>query len=234
MLVAMASLAAAASPTSAPLTFERDIRPILKANCFHCHGEDGKTKGGLDARLKHLLATGGEHGPAIVPGKPDKSRLFTLVRDGEMPKSERKLSKEQIELIRLWIAGGAKVARTEPAKPGAADQFTPEEREHWAFQAVRRPPVPEIRNSQFAIRNSIDAFLAQKLAAAKLTFSPPADRATLIRRASFDLLGLPPSPEEVDAFVKDTAPDAFEKLLDRLLASPHYGERWGRHWLDVA
>ncbi|NBR84170.1 MAG: DUF1553 domain-containing protein [Verrucomicrobia bacterium] len=230
----MASLAAAASPTSAPLTFERDIRPILKANCFHCHGEDGKTKGGLDARLKHLLATGGEHGPAIVPGKPDKSRLFTLVRDGEMPKSERKLSKEQIELIRLWIAGGAKVARTEPAKPGAADQFTPEEREHWAFQAVRRPPVPEIRNSQFAIRNSIDAFLAQKLAAAKLTFSPPADRATLIRRASFDLLGLPPSPEEVDAFVKDTAPDAFEKLLDRLLASPHYGERWGRHWLDVA
>ncbi len=234
-LLTTASLSAAPKPAApAALTFEKDIRPILKANCFTCHGEGEKIKGGLDVRLKHLIAKGGEHGAAIVPGKPEKSPLFTLVRDGEMPKSEKKLSKEQVEVIRQWIAGGAKVARTEPAKPGAADEFTPEERGHWAFQPVRRPAVPSIVNGQSSIGNPIDAFLLQKLTAAKLTFSPPADRATLIRRASFDLLGLPPSPEEVDAFVKDTSPDAYEKLLDRLLASPHYGERWGRHWLDVA
>ncbi|KAF0178707.1 MAG: hypothetical protein FD161_1751 [Limisphaerales bacterium] len=227
--------AAAAKPAATgPLTFEKDIRPILKANCFHCHGEEGKTKGGLDARLRHLIAKGGESGPAIVPGKPDKSRLFTMVRDGEMPQSERKLSKEQVELIRQWIAGGAKVARVEPAKPGAADDFTPEERAHWAFQPVKRPAVPSIGNRQSQIGNPINAFLLQKLAAQKLTFSPPADRATLIRRANFDLLGLPPSPADVEAFEKDTSPDAYEKLLDRLLASPHYGERWGRHWLDIA
>ncbi len=236
------------------LTFEKDIRPILKANCFHCHGDEGKVKGGLDVRLRHLIAKGGEQGAAIVPGKPEKSLLFTMVRDGEMPKSEKKLSKEQVELVRQWIAGGAKVARTEPAKPGAADEFTPEEREHWAYQPVRRPQIPVISKEVISSQpggaqgksappstpalitnySPIDAFLLQKLTAAKLTFSPPADRATLIRRASFDLHGLPPSPEEVDAFVKDESPDAYAKLLDRLLASPHYGERWGRHWLDVA
>ncbi|PHX94851.1 MAG: hypothetical protein CK546_05615 [Pedosphaera sp.] len=235
MCLAATSLVAAPKPVaSGPLTFEKDIRPILKANCFTCHGEGEKLKGGLDARLRHLLAKGGEHGAAIIPGKPEKSPLFTLVRDGEMPKSEKKLSKEQVEVIRQWIAGGAKVARTEPAKPAAADEFTPEERAHWAFQAVRRPAVPAISGQRSAVSNPIDAFVLQKLAAAKLTFSPPADRATLIRRASFDLLGLPPSPEEVEAFEKDASPDAYEKLLDRLLASPHYGERWGRHWLDIA
>jgi mono/diheme cytochrome c family protein len=236
-ILATSSLVAApaAKPAaSAALTFEKDIRPILKANCFHCHGEEEKVKGGLDVRLRHLIAKGGESGPAIVPGKPEKSRLFTMVRDGEMPKSEKKLSPAQVEVIRQWIAGGAKVARAEPAKPGAADDFTPEERAHWAFQPVKRPAVPSIANRQSPIANPIDAFLLQKLAAAKLTFSAPADRATLIRRASFDLLGLPPSPAEVEAFEKDTSPDAYEKLLDRLLASPHYGERWGRHWLDIA
>ncbi|MFA6546227.1 MAG: DUF1549 domain-containing protein, partial [Limisphaerales bacterium] len=233
-VLAAVSLTAATRPPTGPLTFEKDIRPILKANCFHCHGEEGKLKGGLDVRLRHLIAKGGEQGPAIVPGKPEKSRLFAFIRDGEMPKSERKLSKEQVELIRRWIAGGAKVARVEPATPGAADDFTPEERAHWAFQPVKRPPVPQIGNRQSAITNPIDAFLLQKLASQKLTFSAPADRATLIRRASFDLLGLPPPPDEVDAFVNDKSSDAYEKLLDRLLASPHYGERWGRHWLDVA
>ncbi len=253
-------MAAPAAKTAAtgPLTFEKDIRPILKANCFHCHGEEGKTKGGLDVRLRHLIAKGGEQGAAIVPGKAEKSLLFTMVRDGEMPKGQgKKLPPEKIELLRQWIAGGAKVARAEPAKPGAADEFTPEERAHWAFQPVKRPEVPSIQSSVFSNQSGkersgsqlntenwplktgskphpIDAFIGQKLAAAKLSFSPPADRATLIRRANFDLLGLPPSPAEVEAFEKDTSPDAYEKLLDRLLASPHYGERWGRHWLDIA
>jgi len=252
--LAAGALVAAPAPKPAALTFEKDIRPILKANCFHCHGEEEKVKGGLDVRLRHLIARGGESGPAIVPGKPDKSRLFTMVRDGEMPQSEKKLSPAQVEVIRQWIAGGAKVARAEPAKPGAADDFTPEERAHWAFQPVKRPQVPVISKEVVSNQSSgargtrsplntpslitnyspIDAFLLQKLAAQKLTFSPPADRATLIRRASFDLLGLPPSPAEVEAFEKDASPDAYEKLLDRLLASPHYGERWGRHWLDIA
>ncbi len=235
MVLAAVSLGAATKPAPpGPLTFEKDIRPILKANCFTCHGEEGKLKSGLDVRLRHLIVKGGEKGPAIVPGKPEQSRLFMFVRDGEMPKVETKLTKAQVELIRQWIAGGAKVARAEPATPGAADEFTPEERAHWAFQPVKRPAVPSFGGRQSATTNPVDAFLLQKLAAAKLTFSPPADRATLIRRASFDLLGLPPSPEEVDAFVNDKSPDAYEKLLDRLLASPHYGERWGRHWLDVA
>ena len=116
-------MAAPAAKTAAtgPLTFEKDIRPILKANCFHCHGEEGKTKGGLDVRLRHLIAKGGEQGAAIVPGKPEKSLLFTMVRDGEMPKGEgKKLPPEKVELLRQWIAGGAKVARAEPAKPGGA------------------------------------------------------------------------------------------------------------------
>jgi len=234
-LVAGALVAAPAPKPAAagPLTFEKDIRPILKANCLHCHGEEEQVKGGLDVRLRHLIAKGGEHGPAIVPGNPEKSRLFTMVRDGEMPKGEnKKLPADKIELLRQWILGGAKVARVEPAKPGAADDFTPEERAHWAFQPVKRPPVPSVQSS--AAPHAVDAFIGQKLAAAKLAFSPSADRATLIRRASFDLLGLPPSPAEVEAFEKDTSPDAYEKLLDRLLASPHYGERWGRHWLDIA
>jgi cytochrome c553 len=237
-ILATSSLTAApaAKPlATGPLTFEKDIRPILKANCFHCHGEEGKMKGGLDVRLRHLIAKGGEQGAAIVPGKPEKSLLFTMVRDGEMPKGEgKKLPPEKVELLRQWIAGGAKVARAEPAKPGAADEFTPEERAHWAFQAVKRPAVPAISGQRSAVSHPIDAFLLQKLAAQKLNFSAPADRATLIRRASFDLLGLPPSPTEVEAFEKDTSPDAYEKVLDRLLASPHYGERWGRHWLDIA
>ena len=259
-LSASSLLAAPATKPAAPaeLTFERDIRPILKANCFHCHGDEEKVKGGLDVRLRHLIAKGGESGPALVPGKPEKSRLFTLVRDGEMPKGEnKKLPQEKIELLRRWIEGGAKVARAEPAKPGAADDFTPEERAHWAFQPVKRPAVPSIQSSVFSNQSGggrsgsplntehwslntaskphpIDAFIGQKLAAAKLTFAPPADRATLIRRASLDLLGLPPSPAEVEAFEKDASPDAYEKLLDRLLTSPHYGERWGRHWLDIA
>ncbi len=263
-LLAATSLSAATVPAAATpkapvaLTFEKDIRPILKANCFHCHGDEGKIKGGLDVRLRHLIAKGGEQGAAIVPGKPEQSLLFTMVRDGEMPKGEgKKLPPEKVELLRQWIAGGAKVARAEPARPGAADDFTPEERAHWAYQPVKRPAIPSVQYSVFSVQSGngrtgsplntenwslntaskphpIDAFIGQKLTAAKLTFSPPAERATLIRRASYDLLGLPPSPEEVEAFVKDTAPDAYTKLLDRLLASPHYGERWGRHWLDVA
>jgi hypothetical protein len=213
--------------------FEKDIRPILKAHCFDCHGEGEKLKGGLDLRLRRLMLKGGDEGPVIVPGKPDRSRLFKLVHSGEMPKREKKLTREQIELIKQWIATGAKTARPEPAELARGSVITEEERAFWSFQPIRRPVIPKTRPKDRA-RTPIDAFLMPSLAKQKLGFSPDAEKVTLLRRACFDLIGLPPTPAETEAFLADTATDAYERLIDRLLDSPHYGERWGRHWLDVA
>ncbi len=233
------ALAALQSPqlAGAELTFEKDIRPILKANCFQCHGEDGETKGGLDVRLRRFLVKGGEDGPAIVPGRPLESKMFQLVSEGEMPKGKKHLAEKDIATIGRWIEQGARTARPEPEKLGPEFAFTDEERAWWAFQPVRKPAVPPVSNPQSPISNPIDAFLAVKLAEKGLTFAPEADPATLIRRATFDLTGLPPTPEEVDAFVAASLRNsdaAVHTLIDRLLASPRYGERWGRHWLDVA
>ncbi|MEW6302914.1 MAG: DUF1553 domain-containing protein [Verrucomicrobiota bacterium] len=223
----------AGKPSDKSLNFEKDIRPLLKAHCFHCHGEGEKLKGGLDLRLQRLMVKGGDEGPAIVPGKPDQSLVYTLVRDGEMPKGEKKLTTAEADLIRRWIAAGAKTARPEPVELGNGPHFTEEEKSFWLWQPVKRPEVPRLRKSD-PIRTPVDAFLLATLKEKKLSFSPEADKLTLIRRVTFDLIGLPPSPEEVDAFLADKSSDAYEKLIDRLLASPHYGERWGRHWLDIA
>lgn len=223
--------AGAVVPAPAP-TFEKDVRPILKAHCFHCHGED-RTKGGLDVRLVSLLLDGGGTGPAIVPGKPADSLLLDLVRKGEMPKSGKHLTAQEIATIERWIAAGAKTARPEPKDPSDA-WITEEDRANWAFQPVTAPPpVPDVPAEAHA-RNPIDAFLFQKLHEKHLTFSPEADRRTLIRRLSFDLTGLPPSPTELQTALDDPSPDWYERLVDRLLASPHYAEHWARHWLDVA
>ncbi|MFP6903292.1 MAG: PSD1 and planctomycete cytochrome C domain-containing protein [Verrucomicrobiia bacterium] len=211
----------------APVLFEKDIRPILKAHCFQCHGEDGKEKGDLDVRLRRLLLEGGEHGAAIVVGQPRKSRLYQFVRDGKMPKGQANLSAHDLALIRDWIAQGAKTARPEPEDPDAA-LITEEERNFWAFQPIKNPTVPK------GAKHPIDAFLLRALKAKGLDFSKSADKRTLIRRATFDLIGLPPSRAEIKKFIEDKSPDAYAKLIDRLLASPRYGERWGRHWLDVA
>ena len=224
--------AADKAASKAPPTFESDVRPILKAHCFTCHGEGEKLKGGLDVRLRHLIAKGGGEGPAIVPGKPEQSLLFKQVRDGEMPKGDRKLTPEQVALIGKWIAAGAKTEKEEP-KEIAGYHITDAERKFWVFQPMKRPPVPASKAGE-RVSTPIDAFLLAKLRGQKLAFAPEADRATLIRRASFDLTGLPPAPEEVAEFLADKSPTAYERMLDRLLASPHYGERWGRHWLDVA
>jgi mono/diheme cytochrome c family protein len=248
-------LLAGANAYAAVPTFEKDIRPILKTNCFLCHGEDGETKGGLDVRLARFIVKGGEHGPAIVPGDAAKSRLLDRIKKGEMPKGKARLKDAQIAIIEQWIAAGAKTARVEPEKLGPEFAFTDEERGWWAFQPIRRATV---HGSQFPVpgsqagkgletavkpgpgtANAIDAFIAEKLAQNNLTFSSEASPATFIRRATFDLTGLPPKPEEVAAFeneVRDTkgARRAYEQLIDRLLASPAYGERWGRRWLDVA
>src|SRR6266550_8919973 len=206
----------ASSPVfpAVPPMFEKDIRPILKAHCFECHGEGEKLKGGLDLRLRRFMLKGGDDGPVIVPGKPDRSLLFKLVHSGEMPKRDKKLTREQVALIKQWIATGAKTARPEPAELGKGGGITEEERAFWSFQPVRPPKIPGTKPKDRA-RTPIDAFLVVSLAKQKLSFSPDAEKITLLRRACFDLTGLPPTPAEVDAFLADAASNAYEKLIDR-------------------
>jgi hypothetical protein len=225
-------IAAEPRKRASALTFEKDIRPILKANCFDCHGE-GETRGDLDLRLKRLMVAGGKSGPAIVPGKPSRSHLVELIRRGEMPKREKKLTAQEITTIERWIDAGAKTARTEPVELPHGMTITEEEREHWSFQPVRSPDVPKVKSKDRG-RTPIDAFVLAALKAKRLGFSPDAEKVTLLRRVSFDLTGLPPSPEEVARFLADDSPDAYDREVDRLLGSPHYGERWARHWLDAA
>lgn len=179
------------------------------------------------------MAAGGESGPAIVPGNRDESLLYARVSAGEMPPTDHKLTAEQIESIGRWIDAGAITKRDEPEQLAGGVGITPEDREHWAFRPVERPHVPAIEGA-LAAKHPIDAFLNESLAAAGITPTGPAEKLTLLLRAQFDLTGLPPTLDEAATFMNDTAPDAYERLLDRLLASPQYGERWGRHWLDVA
>ena len=212
--------------------FETKVRPVLFAQCLGCHGETRQTAGlRLDSR--EAMLKGGQRGPAIVPGKPDDSLLVRAIRhvgDVRMPPGQR-LKPEEIEAIAAWIAAGAPW----PAAPQAANAgpVTPLHRRHWAFQPIRRVAPPPVRNRAW-VRNEIDRFILAELEKRGLSPAPPADRRTLIRRATLDLTGLPPTPQEVAAFLADRSPDAWEKVIDRLLASPQYGERWARHWLDVA
>ncbi|MHC4879224.1 MAG: PSD1 and planctomycete cytochrome C domain-containing protein [Planctomycetota bacterium] len=231
-----ADTAESSATSSKQLTFERDVRPILKARCFHCHGEEEEVEGSLDVRLRRFLAKGGDSGPAIVPGKPDESPLVKRIRSGEMPPVEdesKKVTASELRIIEEWIKQGATTARPEPETLTDADLITEEERSFWSFQPVRRPTVPVVSHAD-RVRTPIDAFVLRKLEAEGFSLSPDTDRVTLLRRVSFDLLGLPPSPEMVQQFVEDDSPDAYERMVDRLLASPDYGDRWGRHWLDVA
>ena len=234
IFIILTGIASAVLGAAQEVIFEKDVRPILKAHCTHCHGEEGKPKGGVDLRLRRFMdkeLDGGLH--VLVPGQPDKSEMILLVREGEMPRKGKKLSGEQISILERWVAQGAKTARPEPATlpPGAF--IAEDDREFWSFKPITRPAVPEIENAA-RVRTPIDAFVLAKLRAQGLDFAPDADKATLIRRVTLDLTGLPPTPAEADAFVNDTAPDAYEKVVDRLLASATYGERWARHWLDVA
>lgn len=232
-----------------PPVFERDVRPIFKAWCLDCHGSGEELSGGLDLRLRRFAVSGGDSGPAIVPGSPEESLLLARLRAGEMPPTKKKVPPEQIAVIEAWIAHQAPTLRDEPESLPPGIDITPEERAFWAFQPIRRPEMPQLENTVPApapssgppvpgqpdvVRTPIDAFILARLRAEGLSMAPEADRLSLLRRASFDLLGLPPTPEEIEAFLHDPAPDAYEAMLDRLLASPHYGERWARHWLDVA
>ncbi|MFV0443056.1 MAG: PSD1 and planctomycete cytochrome C domain-containing protein [Planctomycetaceae bacterium] len=232
-LVALVTCRALVAANADELVYERDVRPILKAACFHCHGEGGQNEGGLDLRLVRLMQTGGDSGAAVVPGQSAESLLFQRVRDGEMPPEEsHRLTALQTETIARWIDSGAKTARAEPASP---DGFvaTEEERAHWAYRPLLRPKVPAVQHRD-RLRTPIDAFVLAKLEADGFQYSDEAPSATVVRRLKLDLLGLPPDHAELNALADSTAPDAYEQLVDDWLASPHYGERWGRHWLDVA
>jgi hypothetical protein len=215
------------------LTFQRDIRPLLKAHCWQCHGEEAELAGSLDLRLARFMSTGGDSGPAVVAGDSAESLLVQRIASGEMPPGDVKMPAEELERITRWIDQGAKTSRPEPETLAVGDIFTDEDREHWAFQPVARPPVPTTP-ADAQVQTPVDAFLWSRLQKHSLAFSPLADRATLIRRLMFDLTGLPPSAEAVAAFEADTSPAAYQRLVDQLLSSPAYGERWGRHWLDVA
>lgn len=229
----IATSAGAAEPASDSLTFEKNIWPIFRAHCFDCHGADEAKKGNLDLRLVRFMVTGGDIGTALVPGKPDESLIVERIRKGQMPPGESKVSPAELQTIEKWIAQGAATVRPEPESIPAGLGITPEEREFWAFQPIVRPSVPPYGAAD-AVRNAIDAFLLAEMKAKGLTFSPEADKLTLMRRVYFDLIGLPPAPAEIEKFLADTAPDAYDRMVASLLDSPRYGERWARHWLDIA
>jgi len=242
IVMAWASLAFADSKTSPPELPPADAMTLLETHCVKCHGGE-KTKGGLNLLTRDALLRGGENGPVILPDKPDQSPLLQSIRheiDPPMPHKEKKLSDAAIAQFASWVKAGAPYTRaltkgtTDASSRPVVFTVSDADRAHWAFQPVKRPSPPSIANSQSSIHNPIDAFILAKLQSNGLKFSPPANRQTLIRRVTFDLIGLPPTAAEIDAFVNDNTSDAYAKLIDRLLASPHYGERWGRHWLDLA
>lgn len=212
--------------------FDRDVRPILRASCTHCHGEEEDVAGGVDLRLHRRLLQQTASGEAIVvPGQPEASLLIRVIESGEMPQEGRPVSAAHLDLLRRWVAGGAPGGGPEPENLPPGPYFAATEKAHWAFQPVTRPAVPPSRSQR--VRNEVDAFLSVQLAARGLDFAADADRRGLIRRLFLDLTGLPPTPEEIEVFLADTSPDAYERLVDRLLESPAYGERWARHWLDI-
>jgi cytochrome c553 len=219
--------------------FEKKIRPLLVERCYSCHG-NGKQKGGLSLVSRESLLKGGESGPVVVPGHPEQSRIVEVIRyekDTRMP-PKGKLPDDAIADLIAWIEQGAPWPPT-PAPSGDAplrqrgDTITAEDRAFWSFQPIGDPPLPTVRDAAWA-KKPLDRFVLARLEAEGLRPVRAADKHTLLRRTTFDLTGLPPTPGEIDAFLADEAPDAFARVVDRLLASPHYGERWSRHWLDIA
>jgi cytochrome c553 len=236
---ALAGMALAAPPQAAAPAgssenaafFETSIRPLLSASCYSCHGKDAAL-GGLRLDSRAFLLKGGATGPAIVPGDPAKSLLITAVHQSgalKMPQGGR-LKPEEIAELENWIRMGAPWPETAAAAPMVGG---PGAMSFWSLQPIRKPAIPKVRRAAWA-KTPVDAFILAKLEAKGLTPAPAADKRTLLRRVSFDLTGLPPTPAEADAFLNDHAPNAYEKVVDRLLSSPRYGERWGRMWLDVA
>ncbi len=238
MLCLTTGIAGAAAPTDADKIafFEKTIRPLLINRCYECHSvESGKNKGGLRIDSRDAILKGGDNGPALIAGNPEKSRIIESVRyhnqDLQMP-PKGAMPAAEVKALEEWVKMGAPDPREAVAD---AKQHAPRVidiaagSKHWAFRPIANPKVPAVK-----AENPIDAFIIEKLTEKGLSLAAPADKRTLIRRATFDLTGLPPTPDEVEAFLADKSPDAFAKVVDRLLRSPHYGEKWGRHWLDVA
>jgi mono/diheme cytochrome c family protein len=214
-----------------PIDYLRDVKPVFAKHCVQCHGP-AKQRADLRLDTAAQLMEGGNSGAAILPGKSAASRLIravTGVKDVKVmpPENRPRLNPREIATLKAWIDQGAKAPQKEDVASAG------ETSSHWAFKRPVRVPLPKVRAERW-VKNPIDRFILARLEKEAIVPSPAADRATLIRRLSLDLLGLPPSPTDVAAFVNDTAPDAYEKLVDRLLDSPHYGERWARHWLDLA
>jgi hypothetical protein len=236
--LSMAKVRAAEPDDAAVAFFEKQVRPLLVEQCHACHSTKAKkTRGGLALDRRDSILEGGDSGAAVVPGKPEQSLLLTAVRgtnaELQMP-PKGKLRPQQIAVLEKWIRDGA--VYPEGAKTATApgnDPASHEARQFWSFQPLRQHPRPAVRNADWP-QQPIDWFLLAAMEQRKLSPSAPADRHMLIRRASFDLTGLPPTPEEVETFLDDTRTDAYPRLIDRLLESPHYGERWARYWLDHA
>jgi Protein of unknown function (DUF1553)/Protein of unknown function (DUF1549)/Planctomycete cytochrome C len=233
-----------ATPTAAPTPaqlqfFEKQVRPVLVEHCYECHSAGAKKiKGGLRLDSRQAVLRGGDSGPAVEPGEPEKSLLVRAVTyadpELQMP-PEHKLSRREIDALAEWVRMGVPDPRDDPkgiAPRAPAGAVSDEARKWWSFQPVRDVEPPHVRNEGW-VRGEIDQFVLAKLEANGMKPAPPADKRTLLRRVTFDLTGLPPKPEEIEAFVADESPGALAKVADRLLASPAYGERWGRHWLDV-
>lgn len=228
----IAAVACASGPTVAraeAVDFERDVQPLLEANCFECHGPD-EQEGGLRLDARASVFNGGDTGPAVEPGSAADSLLIERIRaadeDERMPQDADPLDAEEIALLERWIEQGA-------AWPEGVGAVVADPRSHWAYTAPERPALPPIRDSAWP-RNEIDRFVLARIEAAGWTPAPEAERARLLRRVYLDLTGLPPGIREIDAFLADRSPDAYEKVVERLLASPHYGERWAVPWLDAA
>jgi hypothetical protein len=222
--------------------FEEKVRPILSEHCYKCHSHaNGKARGELTLDTRDGMLKGGESGKVIVPGKPEQSSLIRAVSytDSDLqmppPKDGGKLSGEQIRILTEWVKMGAPDPRTGKVETAdATGKLAPSDPwKHWTFQPVVKPPEPSVADRSW-VRHPIDAFVLQKLEQNGLKPNPPAARETWLRRVTYDLTGLPPSPADLESFLRDTSPRAKEKVVDRLLASPQYGERWGRHWLDTA
>jgi cytochrome c553 len=216
--------------------FGREVLPILQANCFKCHGDQG-VKGRLSLFSRAAMLKGGASGPAILLERPDESRLLKAINhqdDLAMPPGG-KLTQKEITILTRWVKDGAPWPDHIVAKMPATERglkITQEDRAYWAYQPVKRPAVPAVKEKAW-VRNPIDAFILAKLEGKDLAAASPADRLALARRLYYDVIGLPPTPEEIDAFIGDKADDAYERLIDKLLDRPQYGEKWARHWLDI-
>ena len=227
LLLAVLALPAATQAAD-PVDYRKDVRPIFQQRCYACHGSL-KQNAKLRVDSGANLLKGGSGGPAVVPGKPEDGELLRRVasRDDDirMPPEGHPLTDKQLALLRTWIEQGAKVPPD--------DKQEPDPRDHWSFRPVQRPAVPQMRNAECGMRNPIDAFVAAEWGKRRLKPVGFADKRLLLRRVHLDLTGLPPTVEQTEAFLKDDSPNAYEKVVDRLLASPQYGERWGRHFLDI-